>query len=195
MLPYKSVSWINFDVATELIAHGRQHLFGLPRLAMECSRVKLLGDLSRGRLPRSPPLRGFCAWFPAEVAMTEGEFDILRASLVPMWARAMPCSAIIWTRSRELSFEREKPPHTQHDDFLIKMPSLEEILCRRGFRHPGSYRRLAHSVMFPIQWLTEKASISFCSRIYRSPAAPAPYLLTLKTRLHRTSTVLLLRCE
>src|SRR5271166_5652632 len=126
MLPYKSVSWINFDVATELIAHRRQHLFGLP-----------LGDLSRGRLPRSPPLRGFCAWFPAEVAMTEGEFDILRASLVPMWARAMPCSAIIWTRSRELSFEREKPPHTQNDDFLIKMPSLEEILCRRGFRHPG----------------------------------------------------------
>src|SRR5208283_3473482 len=33
------------------------------------------------------------------------------------------------------------------------------------------------------------------SRIYRSPAAPAPYPLTLKTRLHRTSTVLLLRCE
>jgi hypothetical protein len=56
MLPYKSVSWINFHVAAELIAHGQQHLFGLPRLAMECSRVKLLGDLSRGRLPRSPPI-------------------------------------------------------------------------------------------------------------------------------------------
>ena len=28
MHPYKSVYWINFDVATELIAHGRQHLFG-----------------------------------------------------------------------------------------------------------------------------------------------------------------------
>ena len=28
MHPYKSVYWINFDMATELIAHGRQHLFG-----------------------------------------------------------------------------------------------------------------------------------------------------------------------
>jgi hypothetical protein len=26
MHPYKSVYWINFDMATELIAHGRQHL-------------------------------------------------------------------------------------------------------------------------------------------------------------------------
>src|SRR5260370_42684860 len=93
------VSWINFDVATELIAHGRQHLFGLPRLAMECSRVKLLGDLSRGRLPRSPPLRGFCAWFPAEVAMTEGEFEILRASL-----GKVSCSATDSTRIRKQKY-------------------------------------------------------------------------------------------
>src|SRR5271163_1363436 len=28
MLPYKLVSWINFDSATEIIANSRQHLFG-----------------------------------------------------------------------------------------------------------------------------------------------------------------------
>src|SRR6267142_1111212 len=52
----------------------------------------------------------------------------------------MPRSAVIWTRSRETEFELEIPPHTQHVDFLIKMPSLEEIPCRSGFLDPGSYR-------------------------------------------------------
>jgi methyltransferase family protein len=34
--------------------------------------------------------------------------------------------------------KRQMPPDAQDDDFLIKMRSLEEILC---FPHPGSYRR------------------------------------------------------
>jgi hypothetical protein len=39
--------------------------------------------------------------------------------------------------------EREIPPHTQHDDFLIKMPSLEQILCRSRLRHS---RQLSHDI-------------------------------------------------
>jgi hypothetical protein len=36
-------------------------------------------------------------------------------------------------------FIGQLPPHAQHDDLLIKMPPLEEILCRGRFRHPGRY--------------------------------------------------------
>jgi hypothetical protein len=36
--------------------------------------------------------------------------------------------------------ESEIPSHTQNDDLLVKVPSLEQILCRGRFRHPGSYR-------------------------------------------------------
>jgi hypothetical protein len=32
--------------------------------------------------------------------------------------------------------------NTQNDDLLVKVPSLEQILCRGRFRHPGSYRRI-----------------------------------------------------
>ena len=35
----------------------------------------------------------------------------------------------------------EIPSHTQNDDLLVKVPPLEEILCRGRFRHPGSYRQ------------------------------------------------------
>ena len=31
------------------------------------------------------------------------------------------------------------PSHTQNDDLLVKVPSLEQILCRGRFRHPGRY--------------------------------------------------------
>jgi hypothetical protein len=38
--------------------------------------------------------------------------------------------------------ESEIPSHTLNDDLLVKVPSLEQILCRGRFRHPGSYRRI-----------------------------------------------------
>ena len=38
MHPYKSVYRINFDVATELITHRREHLFGKCMLLMAASR-------------------------------------------------------------------------------------------------------------------------------------------------------------
>jgi hypothetical protein len=54
----------------------------------------------------------------------------------------MPRSAIIWTRSRKLEFKCDVPSHTQNDDLLVKMPPLEQILCRGRFRHPGTYRTI-----------------------------------------------------
>ena len=59
-----------------------------------------------------------------------------------VWHRVMPRSAIIWTRSRKLEFKCDVPSHTQNDDLLVKMPSLEQILCRGRFRHPGTYRTI-----------------------------------------------------
>ena len=35
--------------------------------------------------------------------------------------------------------ESEVPSHTQNDDLLVKVPPLEQILCRGRFRHPGRY--------------------------------------------------------
>jgi hypothetical protein len=35
--------------------------------------------------------------------------------------------------------ESEVPSHTQNDDLLVKVPPLEQILCRGLFRHPGRY--------------------------------------------------------
>ena len=31
--------------------------------------------------------------------------------------------------------EGEIPSHAEHDDFLVKVPTFEELLCRSGFRH------------------------------------------------------------
>src|SRR4029077_13863127 len=42
----------------------------------------------------------------------------------------------------EAQFKCDAPSHTQNDDLLVKVPSLEQILCRARFRHPGSYRRI-----------------------------------------------------
>src|SRR6478752_9603610 len=42
----------------------------------------------------------------------------------------------------EAQFKCDVPSHTQNDDLLVKVPSLEKILCRGRFRHPGSYRRI-----------------------------------------------------
>src|ERR1700719_4941824 len=42
----------------------------------------------------------------------------------------------------EAQFKCDVPSHTQNDDLLVKVPSLERILCRGRFRHPGSYRRI-----------------------------------------------------
>src|SRR5580700_7398398 len=36
-------------------------------------------------------------------------------------------------------FKGQIPPDAQDDDLLVKMPPLEEILCRGRFRHPGRY--------------------------------------------------------
>src|SRR5271166_5467343 len=33
--------------------------------------------------------------------------------------------------------ESEIPSHTQNDDLLVKVPSVEQILCRGRFRHPA----------------------------------------------------------
>ena len=38
--------------------------------------------------------------------------------------------------------ESEIPSHAQNDDLLVKVPSLEQILCRGRFRHPGRYRKM-----------------------------------------------------
>jgi hypothetical protein len=35
--------------------------------------------------------------------------------------------------------ESEVPSHTQNDDLLVKVPPLEQILCRGRFRNPGRY--------------------------------------------------------
>jgi tetratricopeptide (TPR) repeat protein len=43
----------------------------------------------------------------------------------------------------EAQFKCDVPSHTQNDDLLVKVPSLEQILCRGRFRHPGSYRRIS----------------------------------------------------
>src|ERR1700745_4274891 len=42
----------------------------------------------------------------------------------------------------EAQFKCDVPSHTQNDDFCVKVPSLEQILYRGRFRHPGSYRRI-----------------------------------------------------
>src|SRR5215470_34497 len=42
----------------------------------------------------------------------------------------------------EAQFKCDVPSHTQNDDLLVKMPSLEQILCRGRFLHPGSYRTI-----------------------------------------------------
>jgi hypothetical protein len=35
--------------------------------------------------------------------------------------------------------ESEVPSHTQNDDLLVRVPPLEQILCRGRFHHPGRY--------------------------------------------------------
>ena len=37
--------------------------------------------------------------------------------------------------------KRQIPPDAQDDDFLVKVPPFEEILCRGRFRHPSRYRK------------------------------------------------------
>ena len=58
-----------------------------------------------------------------------------------VWAKAMPRSAIIWTRSRDLSLNVRYHLYAQDDDFLVKVPPFEEILCPGRFRHPSRYRK------------------------------------------------------
>jgi hypothetical protein len=36
----------------------------------------------------------------------------------------------------EAQFKCDVPSHTQNDDLFVKVPSLEQILCRGRFRHP-----------------------------------------------------------
>jgi hypothetical protein len=56
-----------------------------------------------------------------------------------VWAKAMPRSAIIWTRSRELTkLECQIPPD---NDFSVKMPTLEEIRAEMGSVICGHYPR------------------------------------------------------
>src|SRR4029077_7139240 len=47
-----------------------------------------------------------------------------------VWVKVMPRSAI---KGAEL--EGEIPSYAEHDDFLVKVPTLEELLCRGEFRH------------------------------------------------------------
>jgi hypothetical protein len=60
----------------------------------------------------------------------------------------MPRSAIIWTRSRELNFKREVPPHAQDDHFAIEVSPLEEFLCRGKVCHPPAVPRPAARFKF-----------------------------------------------
>ena len=41
--------------------------------------------------------------------------------------------------------EGEIPSYAEHDDFLVKVPALKELLCRGGFRHRfgGDLRKLS----------------------------------------------------
>ena len=41
--------------------------------------------------------------------------------------------------------EGEIPSYAEHDDFLVKVPALKELLCRGGFRHRWP---LAHKASF-----------------------------------------------
>jgi len=54
--------------------------------------------------------------------------DVFRLEVIEK--AAMPRSAVIWTRSRELSLKVEIPPHAQDNNFLVEMAAPEEILCR-----------------------------------------------------------------
>src|SRR6516162_3963432 len=56
-----------------------------------------------------------------------------------VWLKAMPRSAIIWTRSRELKLECEVPPHAQDDDFPVEVPPLEKLSRRTRFHHARRY--------------------------------------------------------
>src|SRR5271165_5814288 len=49
----------------------------------------------------------------------------------------MPRSAIIWTRSRELSLKvrYHRTQSTMISWSKVKVPALKELLCRGGFRH------------------------------------------------------------
>jgi hypothetical protein len=61
--------------------------------------------------------------------------------------------------------ESEVPSHTQNDHLLVKVLSLEQILCRGRFRHPVSYRRVPSlSTVFTRtpQAKTSKRSVAGC---------------------------------
>ena len=52
-----------------------------------------------------------------------------------VWVKVMPRSAIIWTKVTGAELEGEIPSYAEHDDFLVKVPALKELLRRGGFRH------------------------------------------------------------
>ena len=99
-----------------------------------------------------------------------------------VWLKAMPRSAIIWTRSRELKLECEVPPHAQDDDFPVEVPPLEKLSRRTRFHHARRYdfTPLFSSVCTRTPWRSTAAidrcniSTTFWNRIIgRSNAAYA----------------------
>jgi hypothetical protein len=58
-----------------------------------------------------------------------------------VWAKAMPRSGHHLDEIAGAELKRQIPPHAQDDDFLVKVPPFEEILCRGRFRHPSRYRK------------------------------------------------------
>ena len=52
-----------------------------------------------------------------------------------VWVKVMPRSVIIWGQVTGAELDGDIPSYAVHDDFLVKVPALKELLCRGGFRH------------------------------------------------------------
>jgi len=66
----------------------------------------------------------------------------------------------IWTRSRELSLKARY--HLTNDDLLVKVPSLEQILCRGRFRNPGVIARCRAFQQFAPEPLSGRDPLGRC---------------------------------
>jgi CBS domain-containing protein len=54
--------------------------------------------------------------------------------------------------------EGEIPSYAEHDDFLVKVPTLKELLCRSGFHH--RWPLTPHSQLFKFAPEPEKPAVS-----------------------------------
>jgi hypothetical protein len=56
--------------------------------------------------------------------------------------------------------EGEIPSYAEHDDFLVKVPALKELLCRGGFRHRWSLTPQSQLFKFAPEPLWASATLS-----------------------------------